>query len=483
MRLSKKVALNASAQVMGQAVGAVSGLVSIAIATRYLTLDSYGQIIAAMALVSMFGVAGDFGMSAVGARFLARAPDNEERLAAAMLWAGLVLTALPVALIWTVSEIAYAGPANELSRQAVLVLLATFLLNPLRGVAQAFAVARQRMYLVAVCGVLARFTSLALVALFAAADAGPVAIAAAYAAGGLVDDAAAIILLRGHLKLKLRVSTTEVRALLSAATPLGLVLVLNALYFKLDVFLLALLSTDADVALYGVAYRIFDMLVPLPGYVMVTLLPELARLEPRDTRFRELVDQAFNGMWLLTLPLAALALCAPEILGLIAGGAYEDGATTLVLIMLSLALASLNGVFGNTLVSQGRQAALLKVSGAVLVVNIALNLALIPPYGVEGAGVALLASEALSLSGTVAVYARIAAIPRPYRMTRTLVAVVAMAGAISVKYAFEAGPVLTLVVAGTTGVLVYLTVLWALRAVPPPVVRALRRRARVASAS
>src|SRR5680860_792014 len=106
--------------------------------------------------ISMFGVAGDFGMSAVGARFLARAPRDEERLAAAMLWAGLVLTVLPVVLIWTVSEIAYAGPEDDLSRQAVLILLLTFLLNPLRGVAQAFAVARQRMYLVAIAGSLAR---------------------------------------------------------------------------------------------------------------------------------------------------------------------------------------------------------------------------------------------------------------------------------------------------------------------------------------
>jgi len=76
-----KIAVNSGALVAGQVFGMVSGLVSVAIAARYLGLDEYGQVIAAMVLVSMFSAAGDFGMSAVGARQLARDPTGEQRLA------------------------------------------------------------------------------------------------------------------------------------------------------------------------------------------------------------------------------------------------------------------------------------------------------------------------------------------------------------------------------------------------------------------
>jgi O-antigen/teichoic acid export membrane protein len=250
-----KIAVNSGALVAGQVFGMVSGLISVAIAARYLGLDEYGQVIAAMVLVSMFSAAGDFGMSAVGARQLARDPTGEQRLAVSMLWAGTLFAALPVVLILAVSQLAYAGPEDAVSRTAVLILLSTFVLNPLRGVAQAFAIAEQRMYLVALAGVLGRITSVLLVALFAALDAGPLAIAAAYAAANVMADLATVVLLRGKLRFALRIDRREVRSLVAAAVPLGLVLVLvlNGLYFKLDAFLLAVLASEAELALYGVA--------------------------------------------------------------------------------------------------------------------------------------------------------------------------------------------------------------------------------------
>lgn len=475
MKLAEKIAVNSGAQVAGQLVGMVSGLASVVIAARHLSLDDYGQVIAAMVLVSMFAVAGDFGMSAVGARQLARDRAGEQRLAASMLWAGIVFTALPVVLILAVSHFAYGGPEEAVTRTAVLILLSTFLLNPLRGVVQAFAIAGQRMYLVALAGVVGRLVSVSLVALFAALDAGPVAIAAAYAAANVMDDLATIVLLRKNLRFPLRVDRRQIRALIAAAVPLGLILLLNALYFKLDAFLLALLASDAQVALYGVAYKIFEMLLPLSGYVMIVLLPELAPLEPGEPRFGRLVEQAYNGLWLLALPIAALAICAPEIMTAIGGSAYAQGATVLVLVMTSLALATVNAVFGHTLVSQGRQGVLLKVSATVLAVNVGLNLILIPAYGAVGAGIGLVFTELLSLVATAAVYRRIARLPRPHRPLRMVLAGAAMAGGVSVKFLTDMAAVPTLVVAGVAGGLAYAGALWVLHAVPPPLADALRQ--------
>lgn len=473
MKLADKIALNSGAQIAGQLLGMVSGLVSVAVAARYLSLDDYGQVIAAMVLTSMFAVAGDFGMSAVGARHLARSPENQDRLAVSMLWAGVGFTALPVALILLVSQVAYSGADDGVTRTAVLVLLTTFLLNPVRGVAQAFAVAEQRMYLVALSGVTARLTSVGLVVLFAALDAGPIAIAVAYAGGGLTDDMVAIWLLRRNLRFGLRFDRRQVRTLVGAALPLGAVMVINALYFKIDAVLLSLLADDAAVAIYGVAYRIFEMALPLSAYIMVTLLPELARLEMDDPQFGRLVQHAFNMMWLISLPLAAFALCAPEIMAVIGGAPYAQGATVLVLIMFSLALATVQGVFGYSLVSQGRQGALLKVSVTVLLVNVGLNLLLIPAYGVTGAGIALVATELLSLVATAAVFGRQIPLPHPHRPVRMLLAGAAMAFGVSVKFLVDLPALPTLALAAVVGVACYGVALRALGAVPPAIRQAL----------
>jgi O-antigen/teichoic acid export membrane protein len=107
------------------------------------------------------------------------------------------------------------------TRTAVLILLGTFVLNPLPGLAQAFAVAGQRMYLAALAGVLGRITSVLLVALFAALDAGPLAIAAAYAAANVMADLVTVVLLRGKLRFALRIDRRQVRSLVAAAVPLA----------------------------------------------------------------------------------------------------------------------------------------------------------------------------------------------------------------------------------------------------------------------
>ncbi|HYC80894.1 MAG TPA: hypothetical protein VEB65_03850, partial [Solirubrobacterales bacterium] len=65
MKLSQKVALNSSVQALSRGFLAAAGIVSVAIATRYLSIDQYGAVLAAMVLFSLLGFATDFGISAM----------------------------------------------------------------------------------------------------------------------------------------------------------------------------------------------------------------------------------------------------------------------------------------------------------------------------------------------------------------------------------------------------------------------------------
>ena len=47
---------------------------------------------------------------------------------------------------------------------------------------------------------------------------------------------------------------------------------------------------------------------------MVTLLPELARLDAGEPRFNAIVQKAFTAMTLLALPIVGMALCGTEMM-------------------------------------------------------------------------------------------------------------------------------------------------------------------------
>ncbi len=484
MNLGRKVALNSAAQVGAQLFAMAAGLASVATAARYLSIDAYGEVIAAMVLVSLFSIATDFGVTTQGMRALARRPDDAPAITGGVMVAVAAFTVPTALLIFAASRIAYGGADDSLTRDAILLFLVPLALKPLRAAAQTHAVAEQRVYLASIAVVVARAATVAMVVAVAALDLGPLAMAAAYAGGIALDDLLTVALVRPSLRVPWRraLIVPELRWIVAGALPLGIIMVINGLYAKIDAVLLSLLSADADVALYGIAYRVFEMAAPLPMYVMITLAPELARTDPDDPRFGRLMQKAFSATWLLlALPLSAFALCAPEIMTVLGGEDYARGGSVLSLIIVSAGLYCLNVVLGNALVAQGRQGPLLKVAVTVLVLNVALNLVLIPAHGAVGAGIALLVTEVLSLTGTYWVFSRLAPAPRPHMPVRSLVALAAMLGAMSVKFVFD-GALPALTAGALAGGLAYVAVLWAVRAVPDYLVEAitalrLRRRA------
>ncbi|HVW17556.1 MAG TPA: polysaccharide biosynthesis C-terminal domain-containing protein, partial [Solirubrobacteraceae bacterium] len=469
LSLAHKLAINSLSQGLRQVVQAVGGLASVAIVSRHLAIDEYGAVLAAMAFVSVFSLAGDFGITVTTARLMAREPERRDELATASLYAWIAFAALAAGAIAGLAQVVYPGAERALIRHAAMVLVIPMALTPLGGMAGAIAIVEQRAWLLAVGAVLSRVASLGAIVLAASLGYGPIGIAAAFASGIAFDALFPFLLIRPRMPVRgspRRIAAT-IRRLVGIAAPLGAIVVLNGLYFRLDALLLSLLGSTRDVALYGVAYKGYDMLLVLPGFVMVTLLPVLARLAPGDERFREIVQKAFAGMCLLVAPVAALALLGREIMVALGGSQYAGGGLVLALVLLGVLIACLNGTLVQVMVAQGRQRVVLRVTALTLCVNAIANVVAIPLWGVRGSASALLLSEAVSLAGTLLVYRTLAPLPRVPAPARLVAAVGCMAAAMSVRYVVSGGDGVRLLVGVAAGSVAYVAALVALRAVPP----------------
>jgi O-antigen/teichoic acid export membrane protein len=465
MKLAQKVALNSSAQAISRAFLALAGIVSVAVATRYLTVDQYGSVLAAMVLFSLLGFATDFGISAMTVRAIARDPENETAIASSAFWVWTAFTLPTAVLILVASLVFYPGSDGTTTRESVLIMMAIFPLGPFAGVAGVRAIASQRVWILSIASILSRAGSLLLLIMAAVLDLGPLGIAGAFAAGYVLEQAFIIAFLRPTIQFRVGLHRARIWALVAAAVPLGVVMMINGLYFRLDAFLLSVLGTERDLALYGVAYKAFESLLGLPDFVMITLVPVLAKLELGDARFRELVQKAFTGMTILALPIIGLSVLGREMMIALGGQKYAGGGLVLTLIMCSVAFSCVQAVFGNALVTQGRQTLLLKVSVTILVANGLLNLAAIPLFGAEGAAGALLLTELLSFGFTLYVYGRVADLPRlqqPIRLATALAGLIVVALVCQVI----SEPVAAIVVGAGLGTLVYGGLLVALGAMP-----------------
>lgn len=250
---------------------------------------------------------------------------------------------------------------------------------------------------------------------------------------------------------------------LRAAAPIGVASLFIALYYRLDIALLARFKSDADVGQYGAAYRFLETFVVLPTVVMAVLSPVISRsvveghevLSRRWSRILHLVS-------LLAVPVAvAGAMCAWRLLPVVPGfGEYEGAGVALAILAPGAAVIFVAMVVQGVLVSSHLQGLLLRISAGGLVLNLAANAALIPPFSYVGAAIATTATEVFVLGWSLVQARRRLGLGWPTdRLGRTGVATGVLAAVLVPGYLLH--PLAQLAI----GLIAYATALIALKAV------------------
>lgn len=476
MTLAGRVAVTTASLVVGRVLAVLAGIVSVALATRYLGVTGFGALTLAMAIAAFVALLTDLGLSTMAAREIAASPAEEREIVGNVLTLGLAVAVGATLLLLATAEVAYAH--DDQVRRALLVLSAQVLCAPFVGVARAHFQAAQRGQFIALGDVALAAGMLGGTAVAVAADLGFTGLVAGVASGYVLQALA----LTAVMPRDLRFAWTGGRwgRLLAVALPLGGTMVLNYLYFRLDVFLLSVLRDKEAVAVYGLAYRVLEGLMVLPAYFMFALFPEIARSRTDRLRVDAIVDAAMRTLEALALPIVLLGIVfADDIVAVIGDPGFEGASAVLRLLMLALGISYLNGVYGNALPALGRQGQMFRWSAVVLAVNLVVNLALIPPLGVRGAAIAVVVSEAAAFFAVRGLYRPGGTAPRLLSDPRILLAAAVMVACVAPKFLLpdDFGTALpTVIVGGLFGLAVYGGALVGLRAVPPPVAAQLSGR-------
>jgi O-antigen/teichoic acid export membrane protein len=471
MSLGRQLAVNASALAAGRALIALTGVVSVGIATRYLGLAGYGALTTATAFVTALAPLSDVGLSTIAAREIAKRPDEAARLIRSVLTLAIGLSLVGLVVGLGVAHLLYSGEAREDVRGAIVLMMVVGL--PVAGpvvAATSMVLAQQRAWILVVASVSGSVVTVGLLALAAALDWGFYGVVAAYAGTGLGYAGALLALTAKRLRFRPSLDVALGRQLFLWALPYGLAAVIISFYWRLDVILLSLLGTNAQVGLYGLAFKLVDAVITLPWFVTITLMPELARIAEDRARLHQLVQRALGAMQFFVLPLVVCGFAfADEIIEIVGGQDFEDAAALLRVLLFGVAAVFMSAVIVQALIAINRQASMLIVSTVVLAVNAGLCFALIPPLGATGAAIAFVASEATALVVLSLLYSRSAQMPRPDLRPALVIATGVMAAVALVKLPLEGlsvSPAVILGVGSTAALAAYVGCLYLLRAMP-----------------
>ncbi len=177
--------------------------------------------------------------------------------------------------------------------------------------------------------------------------------------------------------------------------PIGAGIVLSALYFRIDVFLVQLWSGTEAVARYNAVFRLVEALRLFPAAVLAVVLPSLVRAGDLRPLTRVAVPVTAFGV----AAGVALWIAAEWLIPLVYGAPYASAVPAFRILLLSFPLLSLNYALTHQLVGWDGQRAYLAICAIALAVNVGVNTRLIPLWSIEGAAWATLVTEAVITAG------------------------------------------------------------------------------------
>jgi O-antigen/teichoic acid export membrane protein len=422
----RRVAFNTAVQVAGKGAVLAIAAGSIAVLTRYLGPDDYGRFTLALMYMQLFGVLADVGLLTTVVRDVSKEPERTEELVGNALTLRLLLSLLAIALG---AALSLALPYAHDVRIAIVLAGGPLLLGMLNTSLVAVFQARLRMGRAMIAEVVGRAAGFGLAVAVAALDLGFYAVMGAAAGGALVTLVVTWSLSRGLVRARFLADRAVWRPLLAASLPLGLALAINELYFRADTLVISLFRPYEDVGLYTLAYRILEFTLALGTVFLTSVFPVLSsRVAQGGPAVGRTIQSAFDFFVIVSVPLAAGgAIAAPAVIDLAGGSDFSEASTPLQVLLVAGGLAWINGVFGYALIAKERQLNALWLNVVGLCVNVGLNLALVPEYGIVAAAVITVFSELVILVGSYFLMQRhFEFFPRPGLLLPVLVAAAAM---------------------------------------------------------
>jgi O-antigen/teichoic acid export membrane protein len=201
-----------------------------------------------------------------------------------------------------------------------------------------------------------------------------------------------VIMLRvsSHQQKKESITTPS---LLLKVLPFAIIILVMSVHYRLDGFLLQQLISSREAGLYAAGYRLVEA-VNIPGYLLASFLTPFIASRSPDHEINQVIAAARH---ILLIPALLLAGFAAFYSGWIQELLYHSNDPVLS-ELIALCLFSVPGyylvhVYGSLLTGKGKLRQFIFILIGSVLLNVLLNLWLIPSLGARGSGVAAIFSQ------------------------------------------------------------------------------------------
>ena len=376
-------------------VGKLLSLVVGFIIARYLGPYAFGDLSFADAFAALFAAVGTLGLDSFIIREIIQHPDKRDEILGTSLVMRLAANAvlIPLAILTYLAFRQLSTNETEVSLALLIALCSSAALfksfNIIDSYFQSQVASKYVVHVQNVCLLLTTGVKIALIYNHA-----PVL----YFAGALVFDSAilAIGLLFIYKRKQVNLHTwtfnwARAKSLIQQSWPLILTAVMISIYMKIDQVMLKSAGSKI-VGIYSAAARISESWYFIPVAIVTSVFPAIIHARKTDIeRYHKRLQNLYDLLVGISLPVAILvSIFANQIIHLLYGNPYQGAGILLSIHIWSGIFVFLGSASSQFLLAEGYTLISFSRTAFGALVNVLLNLWLIPIYGALGASIATL---------------------------------------------------------------------------------------------
>jgi len=392
-------------QILGRGATAFSTALVTFLVTRSLGVNGFGNFTAILSYITLFFVFTDFGINAIFVREVSNEKSKQKDYYKNLL--GLRLIGILFTAFIAIGILAFSDHSGVVKLGIILGLGIL--------VAQSFAVsalavfqAKIRYDQALISDVFGAVANLMFVYIATKNFSSVLAVIIALVFGNFVRALVALYLAKFQIGVfAFAFNINFWRKLIFAALPIGLIMVFSQFNAQIDkqIVLLATykpslgLTGETSAGIYGLAYKIFELAIVLPTYILNVGYPLMIR--KKDQGLAVLLKFA-KKLAIVLVALGGLGLVcglvfAPLLVSILGGSSFSDSILTTRILFLGFPLFFITPLTLWLGVVLNKNKELLFIYGFAAVFNLVANLVFVPEIGYNAAAVITVTTEGLIL--------------------------------------------------------------------------------------
>lgn len=398
MNAVQRVAKNTGMLLVAHIVSYALSFFYIMYAARYLGADGFGILSFALAFAGIFGAFGDLGLSTLTVREVARERSRTHKYVENIIAIKIFLSIATFGLIsFTLNILDYSDNVIK----SVYIVALSVILTSFTNIFNSIFQAHEDMQYISIERILNSMAMFFGILIAININFSVVEFALIYFVASVIDLSYSFIIFALKFKLPgIEVDWDFWKLTIMEALPFGISIIFVMVFYWSDSVMLSIMKGDEVVGWYNAAYRVILALLFIPNMFITSIFPIMSKYnKTNQDSLKFSFERSFKYLTIIGIPIGVgTTILAKRIILLIFGVEYVNSIVALQILVWSSVFIFMSITFANLFNSMNKQIIITKITGVCLLINVVLNLIVIPKYSLIGASTSTVLTEFFSLA-------------------------------------------------------------------------------------